>query len=56
MWPAGQTQPLVSTLNAVGDPIVANAAIVVAGSSGPVSTFVTNETHLVVDTNGYFAP
>ena len=56
MWPAGQSQPLVSTLNALDDPIAANAAIVVAGASGAISTFVTNQTHLIVDTNGYFAP
>ena len=56
MWPAGQTQPLVSTLNAIGDPIVANAAIVPAGTAGSIATFVTNETHLILDTNGYFAP
>jgi hypothetical protein len=54
MWPAGQAQPLVSTLNAVGDPVVANAAIVVAGASGSVSTYATGHTHLVVDTNGLF--
>ena len=56
MWPAGQTQPLVSTLNAIGDPIVANAAIVPAGTSGSIATFVTHQTHLILDTNGYFAP
>ena len=56
MWPAGQAQPFVSTLNAVDDAIVANAAIVVAGTSGSVATFVTNQTHLILDTNGYFAP
>ena len=57
MWPAGQTQPLVSTLNAIGDPIVANAAIVPAGgASGSIATFVTDQTHLILDTNGYFAP
>lgn len=55
MWPAGQAQPFVSTLNATDDRIVANAAIVSAGASGAVSTFVTNKTHLVLDTNGYFA-
>jgi hypothetical protein len=56
MWPTGSAQPFVSTLNAVGDPIVANAAIVPAGTSGGVSSFVTDVTHLVLDTNGYFAP
>lgn len=56
LWPTGQTQPFVSTLNAVDDKIVANAAIVPVGTGGAVSAFVTDRTHLVIDTNGYFAP
>ena len=56
LWPFGTAQPLVSTLNASDDAIVANAAIVPAGTSGAVASFVTNQTHLILDTNGYFAP
>ncbi len=56
LWPTGAAQPLVSTLNAVGDAVVANAAIVPAGTAGGVSSFVTNDTALILDTNGYFAP
>ena len=56
LWPAAQAQPLVSTLNALDDPIVANAAIVPAGQLGAISAFVTDRTHLILDTNGYFAP
>lgn len=56
LWPAGETQPFVSTLNAIDDKIVANAAIVPVGSLGAVSAFATEATHLVLDTNGYFAP
>jgi len=55
-WPSGQTRPLVSTLNALGGDIVANAAIVPAGSNGAVSVFATNNTDVIVDINGYFAP
>ena len=55
-WPAGQTQPLVSTLNAPTGTVVANAAIVTAGSNGDVSVFVSNDSDLVIDINGYFAP
>jgi len=55
-WPAGQTQPLVSTLNAPTGTITANAAIVPAGTNGDVSVFVTNDSDLVIDINGYFAP
>jgi hypothetical protein len=55
-WPAGQTQPLVSTLNAPTGTVTANAAVVPAGTNGDVSVFVTNNTDLVIDINGYFAP
>jgi hypothetical protein len=56
VWPAAQTQPLVSTLNAGTGAITANAAIVPAGSGGSIEAFVTNNTDLVIDVNGYFAP
>ena len=55
-WPAGQTQPLVSTLNANTGVVTANSAIVPAGTSGDISVFVTNDAALVIDVNGYFAP
>jgi hypothetical protein len=53
-WPSGQIQPLVSTLNSPEGKIVANAAIVPAGSSGGIDAYATNATHLVIDINGYF--
>jgi hypothetical protein len=56
LWPTGQAQPTVSTLNAETGTITANAAIVPAGSGGQVSVFVTNDSDLVIDINGYFAP
>jgi Divergent InlB B-repeat domain len=55
-WPTGQTQPYVSTLNSYSGQVVANAAIVPAGTSGKISTFASNDTDLVIDVNGYFAP
>ena len=55
-WPGGQTQPLVSTLNAPTGTVTANAAIVPAGTNGDLSVFVTNDSDLVIDINGYFAP
>jgi uncharacterized repeat protein (TIGR01451 family) len=55
-WPTGQAQPLVSTLNAPTGTVTANAAIVPAGTNGDVSVFVTNDSNLVIDINGYFAP
>lgn len=53
-WPAGSSQPLASTLNSWNGQVVANAAIVPAGSNGAVSFFVSNTTDLVVDLNGFF--
>jgi hypothetical protein len=56
LWPTGQPQPYVSTLNSFDGRIVANAAIVPAGTSGAVSVYVTNQTDVIVDVNGYFGP
>jgi hypothetical protein len=53
-WPAGDALPVVSTLNALEGQIVANAALVPAGTGGAVNVFVTNATHVIIDTNGYF--
>ncbi len=55
VWPTGQSQPGVSTLNSYTGQLVANAAIVPAGTDGKVSTFASNDTDLVIDINGYFA-
>jgi YVTN family beta-propeller protein len=54
-WPAGQNQPGVSTLNALTGTITANAAIVQAGSGGDIDVFVSNDSDVVIDINGYFA-
>ena len=56
VWPAGQPQPLVSTLNSFEGRVRANAAIVPAGAGGAINVFVTNATDLIIDINGYFAP
>ena len=56
LWPAGQSQPLVSTLNSFDGRIVANAALVPAGTNGAISMFATDDTDVVLDINGYFAP
>jgi hypothetical protein len=55
MWPSGQTQPLVSTLNSPTGAVAANGAIVPAASNGEVSVFVSNPSDVVLDVNGYFA-
>jgi hypothetical protein len=56
LWPAGQTQPLVSTLNSLDGRVKANAAIVAAGTGGAVNVFVTDPADVVLDMNGYFVP
>ena len=56
IWPAGQSQPVVSTLNALDGAITANAAIVPAGAGGAISVFASADTHVIIDVNGYFAP
>jgi hypothetical protein len=56
VWPSGQTQPLVSTLNSFNGRVVANAAVVPAGSNGSINVFASNDTELIIDINGYFVP
>ena len=56
VWPAGQPQPLVATLNSVDGRIKSNAAIVPAGSNGAISIYATDATHAILDINGYFVP
>ena len=55
-WPTGQGRPFVSTLNATTGTITANAAIVPAGTNGDLSVYATDDTELIIDINGYFAP
>ncbi len=56
MWPTGEDQPAVSTLNSLDGRIKANAAIVPAGYQGDVTVYVTNTTNVILDIDGYFAP
>jgi hypothetical protein len=55
-WPTGFPQPVVASLNALTGTVTANAAIVPAGANGSIDIFASNNTHLVIDINGYFAP
>jgi hypothetical protein len=55
-WPTGQMRPISSTLNDPTGTILANAAIVPAGNLGSVDVYPTNNTDLLIDINGYFAP
>lgn len=54
-WPTGNSQPVVSTLNAYTGAVTANAAIVPAGAGGSINVYHTDNADLLVDVNGYFA-
>jgi hypothetical protein len=56
VWPTGSMIPEVSTLNAPAGNVVANAAIVLAGTGGAISLFASDDTDVLIDINGYFAP
>jgi hypothetical protein len=56
VWPTGGSQmPVVSTLNAPTGTVVANAALVPAGTSGAVSIYSSDATDVIIDINGYFS-
>ena len=55
VWPTGETQPVVSTLNNPTATVVANAAVVPAGTDGAIEVYAYNTTDLLIDINGYFA-
>jgi len=55
IWPEGENQPLVSTLNSSDGRAKANAAIVPAGNNA-VSVYVTNTSDVILDIDGYLAP
>ncbi len=53
LWPQGQAQPRVASLNAPDGAITSNMAIVPA-TNGWISSFLTGPSHLIVDISGYF--
>jgi hypothetical protein len=58
LWPAGGTQPFVSTLDDPQGAIVSNAVIVAAGTpTGGISVYNSGpaSTDVIIDMNGYFA-
>ena len=58
LWPSGQTQPVVSSINFVGtEPALANGAIVgVSTNVQDLSAFVGSPSalHIIIDVTGYF--
>ena len=55
LWPDGEQQPLVSTLNAFDGYITNNMAIVPT-ENGSIDAFANGTTQLILDLFGYFAP
>ncbi len=55
LWPDGQIQPVVSTLNAYDGAVTSNMAISMA-ANGYINAFAANPTQLILDIASYFAP
>jgi len=56
IWPAGEAQPVVSTLNSGDGRVKANATITPAGTNGGVSVYASDATQFILDIDGYFVP
>jgi len=57
VWPSTQAQPGTSTLNAPTGTTVENAAVIpTGGGAGDISVFSPDDTNILIDINGYFAP
>jgi hypothetical protein len=55
VWPTGVVRPFASTLNGYVANVIANAAIVPAGTNGSIDVYASQNTHLIIDINGYYA-
>ncbi|MGA3209912.1 MAG: hypothetical protein ABSD20_01315 [Terriglobales bacterium] len=55
LWPDGESQPVVSTLNAEDGAITSNMAIV-PNKDGKTDAYASGTTQLVLDISAYFAP
>jgi len=57
VWPSTQAQPGTSTLNAPTGTTVENAAVIpTGGGAGDISVYASDDTNILIDINGYFAP
>ncbi len=55
LWPQGESQPTVSTLDALDGAIASNMAIVPASPTGAINAFASDDTQLVLDVSSYFS-
>ena len=55
LWPDGQNQPVVSTLNAADGWVTSNMAIV-PNVNGKIDAYASGVTQLILDISSYFAP
>ena len=55
LWPDGENQPVVSTLNALDGLITSNMAIVPT-NNGKIDAYASSLTQLILDISSYFAP
>lgn len=55
LWPDGQAQPGVSTLNAFDGAVTSNLAIVPV-SNGKIDVFALDPNQIILHTSSYFAP
>ena len=55
LWPDGEAQPVVSTLNALDGFVTSNMAIVPT-TDGSIDAYASALTQLILDISSYFAP
>jgi hypothetical protein len=55
LWPHGEQQPTVSTLNALDAFVTSNMAVVPT-NDGSIDAYAAGLTQLILDISGYFAP
>jgi hypothetical protein len=55
-FPTGDSVPFVSTQNSPQGRVLANMALVKAGTNGAISLFAAQTTNALADITGYFAP
>jgi len=55
LWPDGEKQPTVSTLNAYDGYITSNMAVVPT-NNGSIDAYAAALTQLILDISAYFAP